>query len=385
MTKKIVAIVIAVLMVVVVLAACTTAEPAVSSAAPASASEEVTAEASEASSETASASTEDSGSGEMVSWPDAQAPTDGITIKFIPMSTASAYWQAVKQGAEDAAAEFGEPYGGVTVLFEGTTEDVDHMGQVDIINNSVAQGVDALMVAVNDPTVPHDAIGDAIAAGVPVLLIDQTLADMNATAFLGTDCVAMTENLGKYMAENILSDSKGSYMELMYDMTSNAAMDRREGFVKAMNEYAPDMTDAGSQNSESDIALTQNLVTNEIQKDPNLKCVFATNDRSSIGSINAFHALDLKDDVKLCGVDVNLDLLKAMREGTMQAISLQQPYFEGYQGVQEILDLLSGKSIPKMADSGSFLLTPDIMDTPEAVSAIQSYLDGYKPEDSKLD
>ena len=38
-----------------------------------------------------------------------------------------------------------------------------------------------------------------------------------------------------------------------------------------------------------------------------------------------------------------------------------------------------------MADSGSFLLTPDIMDTDEAVAAIQSYLDGYKPEDSQLD
>ena len=359
MKKRFLVLVAAVICVTMVFVSCgtTTADSATvaaESSAAAESSEAAPSTAEESDATASEAETEES-SGEMVSWPDAQTPTDGVTIKFIPMSTASAYWQAVKQGAEDAAAEFGEPYGGVTVLFEGTTEDVDHMGQVDIINNSVAQGVDAIMIAVNDPTVPHDAIGDAIASGVPVLLIDQTLEDMNATAFLGTDCVAMTEILGEYMATEVLGeDSTGSYMELMYDMTSNAAMDRREGFVNAMTQYAPNMTDAGSQNSESDIALTQNLVTNEIHKDPDLKCVFATNDRSSIGSINAFHALELKDDVKLCGVDVNLDLLKAMREGTMQAISLQQPYFEGYQGVQEVLALLSGESIPKWPTAEAF-------------------------------
>ena len=39
---------------------------------------------------------------------------DTAEIQVIPMSTASAYWLAVKQGAEDAAADLKEEYGNIS-------------------------------------------------------------------------------------------------------------------------------------------------------------------------------------------------------------------------------------------------------------------------------
>lgn len=55
-----------------------------------------------------SASSEDNSGG-------GEGGKDGATIQVIPMSTASAYWLAVKQGAEDAAADLKEEYGEITI------------------------------------------------------------------------------------------------------------------------------------------------------------------------------------------------------------------------------------------------------------------------------
>lgn len=306
----------------------------------------------------------------------------GVVIKFIPMSTASAYWQALKKGAEDAAAEFGKEWGGITVQFDGPKEDTDLMAQVEIINNSVSAGVDGLLIAVSSPTVPHDAIVNAIKAGTNVICVDQMLDPMDANAFFGTNCVQMSNDVAKYMTEKVL-DGTGSYAEMMYNMTSLAAIDRHDGFVKGMTELAPKMKDLGATVTNSDIAGTQTQVTNLIQANPDLKCVFSANDRSAIGTLNAFNALGISGKIALCNVDCNLDTLKAMRAGTIQASALQMPYTQGYEGVKKLLDLFDGKTIDKTGDSGSFLLTKENMDTPEAVKAINQYLAGYKPEDSK--
>ena len=143
------------------------------------------------------------------------------------------------------------------------------------------------------------------------------------------------------------------------------------------------MKDVGYQITESDINKTTSLVANVYQANPDLKCIFANNDRTALGVLNGIKELGIEGQITVCAVDCNLDLLKAMREGTIAALSLQMPYNQGYEGTKKLIALVNGEEIEKESDSGSFLLTPDNMDTDEAVAAIQQYIDGYKPEDSK--
>lgn len=310
-------------------------------------------------------------------------PRDGLVIKFIPMSTASAYWTALRSGAEAAAEEFGDEWGGIEIQFDGPEQDTDMAVQIDLINNAVSAGVDGLLVAVCSPTVPHDAIVDAVDAGVKVICVDQYLDPMDADAFYGTDGVQMCYDLAQYMAENVL-DGTGSYAEMQYNMTSLAAIDRHDGFVQGMEKLCPDMEDIGYEITNSDIAETQNIVTNMLTANPDLKCIFASNDRSALGTLNAFKQLGIEGEVKLCNVDCSLETLTAMRQGIIQASALQMPYKQGYEGVKMILDLLEGKEVQKEGDSGSFILTPENMDTEEALEAIRQYLPDYEPEDSMV-
>lgn len=311
------------------------------------------------------------------------ADQDGVVIKFIAMSTASVYWSSLLAGAEAAAEELGDQYGGIEIQFDAPESDTDMAKQIDLINNAVSAGVDGLLVAPSSPTVPHDAIVDAVESGVYVICVDQYLDPMDANAFYGTNGVQACKDLAEYMVENVLDGDEGSYGELVYNMTSLASIDRHDGFVAGMEEFAPGMTDIGYEITDSDIAATQSMVANMIQANPDLKVLFANNDRSALGTLNALKQ-DEALDIKMCNVDCNLELLQAMRQGTVQAMALQMPYNQGYEGVKMLLALMNGEEVPKESDSGSFILTQDNMDTDEAVAAIRQYIEGYEPADSQV-
>jgi ribose transport system substrate-binding protein len=242
--------------------------------------------------------------------------------------------------------------------------------------------VDGLLVSPSSPTVPHDAIVDAVESGVYVICVDQFLDPMDASAFYGTNGVQACKDLAAYMVENIL-DGSGTYAELVYNMTSLASIDRHDGFVAGMQEFAPGMENIGYEITDSDIAQTQSIVANMIQANDDLKVLFANNDRSALGTLNALRQA-ASSDIAMCNVDINLELLQAMREGLVKACALQMPYNQGYEGVKMLLALMNGEEVQREGDSGSFLLTLENMDSDEAVAAIRQYIEGYEPADSQL-
>ncbi len=314
--------------------------------------------------------------------PAAEKTGDGLVFKVIAMNAASPYWLSVKNGAEKAAEELGSEYGGIKIEYVAPQEDTDTQKQLEMVENAISQGVDGILIAPCSPTVPHDAIVEAIDKGIKVIVIDQYLDPMDANGFFGTNGVAMCTALSEYIADNYL-DGSGSYAEMVYNMTSLASIDRYDGFMAGMAAKYPEMKDLGYQVTDSDINKTTSLVANVYQANPDLKCIFANNDRTALGVLNGIKELGIEDEVTVCGVDCNLDLLKAMREGTIKALSLQMPYNQGYEGTKMLLSLINGEEIEPESDSGSFLLTQDNMDTDEAVAAIQQYIDGYQPDDSK--
>lgn len=312
----------------------------------------------------------------------AEKTGDGLVFKVIAMNAASPYWLSVKNGAEKAAEEMGSEYGGIKIEYVAPQEDTDTQKQLEMVENAISQGVDGILIAPCSPTVPHDAIVEAIDAGIKVIVIDQYLDPMDANGFFGTNGVNMCTELGEYIADNHL-DGSGSYAEMVFNMTSLASIDRYDGFIAGITGKYPDMKDVGYQITDSDINKTTSLVANVYQANPDLKCIFANNDRTALGVLNGIKELGIEGEVTVCAVDCNLDLLKAMREGTIAALSLQMPYNQGYEGAKKLISLINGEEIEKESDSGSFLLTPDNMDTDEAVAAIQQYIDGYQPDDSK--
>lgn len=91
---------------------------------------------------------------------------EGITVAFIPKLTGNAFFESANDGAQEFAEQWGI--------------DVEYMGnsvagaaeQVEVINQAVNSGVDALCISTVDAAGVSDALQDAIAAGVTVCTWD---------------------------------------------------------------------------------------------------------------------------------------------------------------------------------------------------------------------
>ena len=91
---------------------------------------------------------------------------EGITIGVVYKQSGNPYFQAGVTGFEKAAVELGFEF-----MHDGP-DDGSSDGQIRIIENYIAQGVDALCISANDPAALVDVCNEAREAGIKVLSWD---------------------------------------------------------------------------------------------------------------------------------------------------------------------------------------------------------------------
>lgn len=96
----------------------------------------------------------------------AEKAGEGITIGVVYKQSGNPYFQAGVTGFEKAASELGFEF-----MHDGP-DDGSSDGQIRIIENYIAQGVDALCVSANDPAALVDVCNEARAAGIKVISWD---------------------------------------------------------------------------------------------------------------------------------------------------------------------------------------------------------------------
>ena len=96
----------------------------------------------------------------------AEKPAEGLTIGVVYKQSGNAYFQAGVEGFQKAADELGFEF-----MHDGP-DDGSSDGQIRIIENYIAQGVDALCISANDPAALVDVLNEAREAGIKVLSWD---------------------------------------------------------------------------------------------------------------------------------------------------------------------------------------------------------------------
>jgi len=89
------------------------------------------------------------------------------TIAVIPKGTSQSFWLAVKAGADKAGSELG-----VTIHWEGPTEETDLDGQIRVVQNAITKKVKAIVLAACDAKSLVRYVKDAQSQGIPVITID---------------------------------------------------------------------------------------------------------------------------------------------------------------------------------------------------------------------
>jgi ribose transport system substrate-binding protein len=258
------------------------------------------------------------------------------------------FWAAVERGATAAAADFG-----VTVNLIASPAETDVAGQLALIEDQLAQGADALVVAPTDSVALNPVFEQAVADGVPVLYIDTSAEFDGALTFIGTDNLFGASLGAQYLCDNLPQGAKVAILQGV--MSHQTGIDRATGGHDGLAACGLNIVAELSANW--DRAQGQSVTEDILTGNPDLAGIFASNDNMALGAVEALKSAGVLDSVIVVGFDANPDAAASILAGEMSATVAQNPYNMGVLGVQNAILAILGHAIPTNIDTGTLLVT----------------------------
>ena len=274
--------------------------------------------------------------------------TGDAKIALITMDSIDQHWISLNEGAQKAAGELGVE---VTFMSPNTKDDAQ---QIECVNNAVAGGYKAIIVAANGPDAISSALKEAIDTGIKVVYVDSP-ANVDAEATFSTDNVAAGTTAGEEMIKAL--DAKGITSGDIGIVNVNAAtqstVDRENGFRKAFEGTGFNLLE--TQYGEGDAAKSQEIAQNYITQ--NVVGIFGCNEGSTTGTGNAIKASGNSDIVGV-GFDKSDAIMNLIGDGHLLCTMAQNPDVMGSMGVEACVKALEGETLGgKVEDTGVSVLT----------------------------
>ncbi|MBB4052930.1 ribose transport system substrate-binding protein [Devosia subaequoris] len=286
---------------------------------------------------------------------------DQVDIALISKGFQHQFWQAVKAGADQAAADLG-----VSVTFEGPESESQVDRQMDMLAAALSREPDAIGFAALDSQAALPLLQQANDAGIPIIAFDSGVDSDIPLATATTDNVAAAALAADVMAEKI--GGEGKVAVVGHDQTSRTGIDRVEGFVNRMKEAYPNIEVVSIQYGGGDQLQSTEITKSILLANPDLDGIFGSNEGSAIGVANGKQ--ELGSDVVVIGFDSGAAQKGMIESGVMAGAITQNPVGIGYQTVQAAVAALNGEDLPKVIDTGFYYYDATNMDDPEIAAVL---------------
>lgn len=283
-------------------------------------------------------------------------------IAVIVKTTNSTFWQNVNKGADSGLKEVK----GHTMTFSGPASESAIAEQVNLVENAVNRKVAGIVLAPSDPDALVPAIKKAWEAKIPVVLIDSMVSDAGKSyyqSFLSTDNQLAGELCAKQLIAKVGTTGKVAIMS--YVAGAGSEIGRVGGFRKYIETHSK-LQVVGPFYSQSQMATALNQTTDVLASNPDLKGIFGANEPTAVGMGRALLQAGKAGKVVAVGFDGNEDLQKFVKDGTLEATAVQGSYQMGELGVKTVANLIAGKKVDKVVDTGVVMVTKGNIDKPEA-------------------
>ncbi|MBR1910759.1 MAG: ABC transporter substrate-binding protein [Treponema sp.] len=269
-------------------------------------------------------------------------------VQLITMDQMDQHWANVDKGAKAAVAELGQ----VDYKWNAPSTK-DDAQQIECINNAVAQGADAILLAANGPDAVTSALRDATSAGVKIIYVDSA-ANYPGEITLSTDNKSAGKTAGQEMLNELKSKgiTSGSIGVISVNSATASTVAREEGFRSAF--AGTKFTILETQYCDGDASRSKDAAANFITQ--GVIGLFGANEGSTVGIGNAIRESNSK--VVGVGFDTSDTIKQLIKQGYILCTMSQNPYTMGYEGLKSAVKVLSGEKLPsKSVDTGVSVIT----------------------------
>ena len=288
------------------------------------------------------------------------------------------FWQAVKAGADAAAAELG-----CEIYFDGPASETEIDAQVNMVKNEMAKNPKAMALAALSTDAVKEILAECAEKNIPVIGFDSGVPDdtsgaVKATAATNNEAAAAiaAEKFGEH--PDLVAAMEAATPEapvvigcLSQDAVSASVTGRTTGFVNKMAEiaetYQPGAVSIeGHSKWEKKVENPAIIIRVEISATTEATAVqTAANALLSTAGIKAIFCslaavsdgMDLADggkyaDLIVAGFDAGAAQKNAVREGWFYGSVTQDPYQIGYQAVSMAYKAAMGEEVSDV-DTGA--------------------------------
>ena len=265
-------------------------------------------------------------------------------IALVMKSLANEFFLTMENGAKAHQRAHAADY---DLLANGIKDELDVSRQIDLVEQMIAQRVDALVIAPADSKALVPVCKRAQAAGITVVNIDNKFDDAVLTAsgakfpFVGPDNRKGAKAVGDFLATKL----KASDKVVIIEGAPNAfnGLQRKLGFEDAMKTAGMEIVASQTAYWETDKA--NQLASAMITEHPDLKAVLCANDSMALGAVAAVKASG-KSDILVVGFDDILAAQKLLKEGKMLCTIDQHADNLAVFGIEYALEMLKSKTVP---------------------------------------
>lgn len=301
--------------------------------------------------------------------------SDQPEIALIPKGTDILFWKSVHAGGVKAGQELG-----VKIIWQGPQKESDREQQINIVQNFISRGVDAIVLAPLDETALIRPVNAAVKRNIPVVIIDSGLKGNDFSSFIATD----NFNGGQLAAQKLtdMLGGKGDVILMRFSEGSNSTATREEGFLAWMRANAPGINLVSTdQHAGVTMELALKTGQNLLNKYPNVDGVFCPNESTTFGFLRALQTVGKAGKIKLVGFDYTDPIGEALRAGDLSGVVVQDPFRMGYQGVKTAFAAKNGETVPRRIETDVIFVTGENIDEPDIVAVTSPDISQWLDED----
>ena len=254
---------------------------------------------------------------------------------------------------EDAAKKFAAANDVELIVGQGQSA-TDIEGQIALIESMVTQGVQGIAITPVDPTVAP-ALDKAVAAGIKVVLIDNSIPDWKGqTALVSTNNLNGGKIAGEYL-KTVLKD--GDKIGILEGVPGVPALDDRvNGMLEGLGGVKVEVVGKGATNCTQELGTS--VAEDILTANPDLKALYVACGPPAAGAAQAITNAGIANDkIILVGFDACCGEIEAIKSGVEDATVAQFPAKMGELGIDTVVKAIRGEKVEANVDTGAGLVT----------------------------
>lgn len=247
---------------------------------------------------------------------------------------------------EEGMSKFAKDYN-VKAFMEGPSV-ADSAQQVAIIEDLIAQGVDAFVISPYGVKEHEPVQKKAMSEGIIVVTYEASFVKNAHYDVEPFDNVAFGEETMKELATRM--GGKGKYVQFVGSLTNASHNEWTDAALAYQKEHYPDMEFIGKYESKEDGEVAYNVMKDLLKTYPDIKGVSGSSAIDIVGAGRAIEEMGLSDQIVVVGTSIPSYAGELLKTGAIDLVMSWDPAIVGYASNVVAYKAIKGEEITEGMD-----------------------------------